>query len=68
MDYVKSGDPGIGRVIERREWVEGMEIRYWISDIRVGMGSNTGTKWPGKQVYASETHLRMASLLSVCPH
>ena len=41
MDYAKSGDPGIGVVIERCEWVEGMEIRYRRSDIRVGTGSNT---------------------------
>ena len=41
MDYAKSGDPGIGVVIERHEWVEGMDIGYWRSDIRVGTGSNS---------------------------
>ena len=33
MDYAKSGDPEIGVVIKHCEWVEGMEIRYWRSDI-----------------------------------
>ena len=41
MDYAKSGDPEIGVVIERREWVEGTEIGYRISDIGVGTGSNS---------------------------
>ena len=40
MDYAKSGDPEIGVMIKRREWVEGMEIGYQISDIGVGTGSN----------------------------
>ena len=40
MDYAKSGDPEIGVVIKHREWVEGMEIGYWRSDIGVGTGSN----------------------------
>ena len=40
MNYAKSGDPGIGMVIERREWVEGTEVGYWILDIGVGTGSN----------------------------
>ena len=40
MDYTKSGDPEIGVVIERRKWVEGMEIGDRISDIGVGTGSN----------------------------
>ena len=41
MDYVKSDDQELGAVIEHREWVEGMEIGDWISDIGVGTGSNT---------------------------
>ena len=41
MDYAKSGDPEIGVVIKRREWVEGTEIRYRILDIGVGTGSNS---------------------------
>ena len=41
MDYVKSCGWEIGMVIEHCEWVEGMEIRYQISDIGVGMGSNS---------------------------
>ena len=44
MDYVKSGDLGV--VIERREWVEKMEIGYRISDIGVGTVSNN------KHIYA----------------
>ena len=44
MDYAKSGDPGIGVVIEHREWVEGMEIGYQRSDIAAGMGSNKTSK------------------------
>ena len=40
MDYTKSGDWEPGMVIEHHEWVEGTEIRYQRSDIRVGMGSN----------------------------
>ena len=36
MDYLKSGTPELGTVIECRERVEGMEIR-------VGKGSNIGT-------------------------
>ena len=40
MDYAKSGDPEIGVVIERHKWVEGTEIRYQISNIGVGTGSN----------------------------
>ena len=41
MDYTKSSDWEIGAVIEDCKWVEGMEIGYQISDIGVGMGSNT---------------------------
>ena len=41
MDYAKSGDQGIGVVIEHRKWVEGTEIGYWILDIGVGTGSNS---------------------------
>ena len=41
MDYAKFGDPEIGMVIERHEWVEGTDIGYWILDIGVGMGSNS---------------------------
>ena len=41
MDYAKSGDPDIGMVIKRHEWVEGMEIRDRILDIGVGTGSNS---------------------------
>ena len=41
MDYVKSGGQEIGAVIERCKWVEGTEIRDQISDIGVGMGSNS---------------------------
>ena len=41
MDYMKSGDQELGVVIKHHEWVEGMEIGDWISDIRVGTGSNT---------------------------
>ena len=33
MDYAKFGDPGIGVVIECREWVEGTEIGDWISEL-----------------------------------
>ena len=40
VDYAKSGDPEIGVVIKRHEWVEGTDIGYRILDIRVGMGSN----------------------------
>ena len=40
MDYAKSGDPEIGVVIKRCEWVEGTEIGYQRSDIGVGTGSN----------------------------
>ena len=40
MDYAKSGDQEIGTVIECHKWVEGSEIRYWRSEIRVGTGSN----------------------------
>ena len=43
MDYAKSGGWEIGAVIERCEWVEGMEIGYRRSNIGVGSGSNTGT-------------------------
>ena len=43
MDYAKSGDQGIGVVIEHREWVEGTEIGYWILNIGVGTGSNNIT-------------------------
>ena len=45
MDYAKSGDLGIGVVIERHKWVEGTEIRDRISDIGVGTGSNTIYTW-----------------------
>ena len=41
MDYAKSGDRELGVVVKCQEWVEGMEIGYWISDIGVGVGSNT---------------------------
>ena len=41
MDYMKSSDQKIGVVIELCEWVEVTDIGYWISDIGVGMGSNT---------------------------
>ena len=40
MDYMKSSGQEIGVVIEHREWVEAMEIRYRRLDIRVGTGSN----------------------------
>ena len=33
MDCVKSGDQGLGAVIKRCEWVEGMEIRDRISEL-----------------------------------
>ena len=33
MDYVKSGDQELGTVIKHHEWVEGMEIGYWISEL-----------------------------------
>ena len=36
-------------------------LTIWLPDAQ-------GTKGPGKEVYASETHLRMASLLSVYTH
>ena len=41
MDYAKSGDREIGVVVERREWVEGTEIGFWILDIGVETGSNS---------------------------
>ena len=40
MDYAKSGDLGIGVVIEHHKWVEGTEIGYRRLDIGVGTGSN----------------------------
>ena len=33
MDYVKSGDWELGSVIECCEWIEGMEIRDWVSEL-----------------------------------
>ena len=42
MEYTKSGGQEIGMVIKHHKWVEGMDIRYWRSDIGVGMGSNIG--------------------------
>ena len=33
MDYTKSGDWELGVVIERRKWVEGMEIRDQILEL-----------------------------------
>ena len=41
MDYMKSGDWELGTVIKHHEWVEGTEIGYRVSDIGVGMGSNS---------------------------
>ena len=40
MGYVKSGDQELGTVIEHHEWVKGIDIRYQISNVRVGMESN----------------------------
>ena len=49
MDYTKSSDQELGVVIEHCKWVEGTEIRYQISDIRVGTGSNNSSN---EHIYA----------------
>ena len=49
MDYVNSSGQEIGLVIEHCKWVEGTEIRYQISDIRVGTGSNNSSN---EHIYA----------------
>ena len=45
MDCVKFSNWELDVVIKHCKWVEGMEIGYWRSDIRVGMGSNTLAAW-----------------------
>ena len=60
----KSSDPEIGVVMKRREWVEGADIGYWISDIGVGTGSNKTKLNPiSKKLLGAYIHLTQNSIL-----
>ena len=59
MDYAKSGDLEIGMVIKRREWVEGTDIGYRISEIGVGTGSNTTSEMKSEHYYICDCYMLM---------